>query len=108
MVYFAKTCFTALTSFASRSSHSVNVATRYRSSSSNSWREPQKISTRGTSTLRKKLWSGSCSIVGPATCGSCPTKYGEWWRSLKPIPRSEEHTSELQSRQYLLCRLPHE
>src|SRR5258707_14759295 len=23
----------------------------------------------------------------------------------KPIPRSEEHTSELQSRQYLVCRL---
>src|SRR5438445_987610 len=25
--------------------------------------------------------------------------------SLQPIPRSEEHTSELQSRQYLVCRL---
>src|SRR3712207_7836439 len=25
--------------------------------------------------------------------------------SMRPLPRSEEHTSELQSRQYLVCRL---
>src|SRR3712207_7375486 len=27
------------------------------------------------------------------------------WRRHDPQPRSEEHTSELQSRQYLVCRL---
>src|SRR5947209_9556768 len=27
------------------------------------------------------------------------------WRELSRPPRSEEHTSELQSRQYLVCRL---
>src|SRR5258707_2089431 len=27
------------------------------------------------------------------------------WKLKKSIPRSEEHTSELQSRQYLVCRL---
>src|SRR3712207_7335549 len=31
------------------------------------------------------------------------TRPGEPWRT--PPPRSEEHTSELQSRQYLVCRL---
>src|SRR3712207_8857256 len=28
-----------------------------------------------------------------------------WPRSISPSSRSEEHTSELQSRQYLVCRL---
>src|SRR3712207_7718893 len=27
------------------------------------------------------------------------------WRIVSPLTRSEEHTSELQSRQYLVCRL---
>src|SRR5258707_10838120 len=29
----------------------------------------------------------------------------EWFKSKAPTQRSEEHTSELQSRQYLVCRL---
>src|SRR3712207_7908736 len=29
----------------------------------------------------------------------------EWYDALRIAPRSEEHTSELQSRQYLVCRL---
>src|SRR5258707_7122188 len=39
------------------------------------------------------------------------TEYSERWcsgggsPSWRPVPRSEEHTSELQSRQYLVCRL---
>src|SRR3712207_9228104 len=28
-----------------------------------------------------------------------------WLRRTRPLARSEEHTSELQSRQYLVCRL---
>src|SRR3712207_7809361 len=46
------------------------------------------------------------------TRGGCrPTHRGTLWRALRPAPapqrrlRSEEHTSELQSRQYLVCRL---
>src|SRR3712207_9164922 len=38
---------------------------------------------------------------------SCPTsRFREGWRA-RPwiVSRSEEHTSELQSRQYLVCRL---
>src|SRR3712207_6999516 len=33
--------------------------------------------------------------------------YGQsqYWHSWTTMPRSEEHTSELQSRQYLVCRL---
>src|SRR3712207_8843199 len=29
----------------------------------------------------------------------------QWHRAFLGLPRSEEHTSELQSRQYLVCRL---
>src|SRR3712207_7095682 len=37
----------------------------------------------------------------------CSRKFsiGRHWRSSPPSSRSEEHTSELQSRQYLVCRL---
>src|SRR3712207_7158639 len=49
----------------------------------------------------------------PPPCGSSPTSSG-WvtspstsprWRACGSPIRSEEHTSELQSRQYLVCRL---
>src|SRR3712207_7738525 len=42
----------------------------------------------------------------PAASGPGPARSAAWpaWRS-PPGPRSEEHTSELQSRQYLVCRL---
>src|SRR3712207_8172132 len=43
--------------------------------------------------VRRPARSGTVHVVGPdATAGGAP-------------PRSEEHTSELQSRQYLVCRL---
>src|SRR3712207_6921777 len=49
-------------------------------------------------------WSAACSRYGSlAVC--CP--WDRWlasWQS-SGSPRSEEHTSELQSRQYLVCRL---
>src|SRR3712207_7761939 len=38
------------------------------------------------------------SASSGALCSTSP-------RALRPVPRSEEHTSELQSRQYLVCRL---
>src|SRR3712207_8377211 len=54
--------------------------------------------------------SPTCARAYPA---SGPTSWQSGWRSCKrtvscaapPSPRSEEHTSELQSRQYLVCRL---
>src|SRR3712207_8839502 len=36
---------------------------------------------------------------------SVETRIGDWARRLSAGLRSEEHTSELQSRQYLVCRL---
>src|SRR3712207_9006482 len=50
---------------------------------------------RGVPSSRKRL-GGTGNHVLPGTPASCPA-----WRR----PRSEEHTSELQSRQYLVCRL---
>src|SRR3712207_7754465 len=61
----------------------------------------------GAHTLPDDLWerllagSGSARdpLAVPATgCAGCQPMTGR-------IPRSEEHTSELQSRQYLVCRL---
>src|SRR3712207_8049438 len=42
------------------------------------------------------------SSGGVSTASSTPVKAR---RTQRPPPRSEEHTSELQSRQYLVCRL---
>src|SRR3712207_7755338 len=44
---------------------------------------------------------------GPITSRHDHQCCGQPWRSTSggPSPRSEEHTSELQSRQYLVCRL---
>src|SRR5690606_41675866 len=52
----------------------------------------------------------SCARFGPesaATCaGSQPQSASTWlMRSAVPVSRSEEHTSELQSRENLVCRL---
>src|SRR3712207_6900288 len=60
-----------------------------------------------------KVWSwGPCiSWVGRWACGHCSGSVpsGPWLadgqRSPTTLSRSEEHTSELQSRQYLVCRL---
>src|SRR5947209_15433014 len=37
--------------------------------------------------------------------GCCSRSYTAWARVSSAAARSEEHTSELQSRQYLVCRL---
>src|SRR3712207_9104969 len=44
--------------------------------------------------------SAACSMRPTAATASCGG-----FRSRSASPRSEEHTSELQSRQYLVCRL---
>src|SRR5687767_15628975 len=45
------------------------------------------------------VWSGSCTGLRPVMPGA--------WISMRRVsaPRSEEHTSELQSLAYLVCRL---
>src|SRR3712207_8532859 len=45
-----------------------------------------------------------CGLIGAAYLLGVAGRWIEWW-SLVERPRSEEHTSELQSRQYLVCRL---
>src|SRR3712207_8689246 len=45
--------------------------------------------------------SGSRTRACPSRGYACPT----CWRRFRRALRSEEHTSELQSRQYLVCRL---
>src|SRR3712207_8040578 len=42
-------------------------------------------------------------FIGPSGTGK--TLAAGWLATRLGIPRSEEHTSELQSRQYLVCRL---
>src|SRR3712207_8302072 len=46
-------------------------------------------------------WGGDAVTIFPAQEShlACPAPRGHW------VMRSEEHTSELQSRQYLVCRL---
>src|SRR3712207_8641536 len=56
-------------------------------------------------------WSSPTPSPGGAGAGGCTTSWPEppWSpsrrREVRLGPRSEEHTSELQSRQYLVCRL---
>src|SRR3712207_8408477 len=55
--------------------------------------QPRKLKARTMQSTSWAMRSASCGYV---------------WADLGPLPwplRSEEHTSELQSRQYLVCRL---
>src|SRR3712207_8158471 len=52
-----------------------------------------------------RLWDALTADGGqPVQCGWLKDRYGLFWQ-ICPEQRSEEHTSELQSRQYLVCRL---
>src|SRR3712207_8419003 len=54
----------------------------------------------------KEPFSGDGGSCGADLVGRRPAGRGGRGRDrLGPAPRSEEHTSELQSRQYLVCRL---
>src|SRR5947209_13474891 len=58
--------------------------------------------SRGSSCRSRRFAGGTY----PRTCSNS-TSYlaASWGPTCKRHPRSEEHTSELQSRQYLVCRL---
>src|SRR3712207_7062211 len=46
------------------------------------------------------------ALASAVICATCLIRALRWKTLLRPLaPRSEEHTSELQSRQYLVCRL---
>src|SRR3712207_7544066 len=49
-----------------------------------------------------RRWCGSASSCSSTSARCCSAARG---CSRRPEERSEEHTSELQSRQYLVCRL---
>src|SRR3712207_8351540 len=70
-------------------------------------RRPPRSTLFPYTTLFRSCWKGrtgrvrgcSCTWHGRPTTGSRSSRCGS------PATRSEEHTSELQSRQYLVCRL---
>src|SRR5438445_3485528 len=86
---------------------------------------PAGESSTAFSLLRKTLYKPGCSRVcrvvtryqrwtGKCKRGACETLrngrivirgYATWMMLFRTANRSEEHTSELQSRQYLVCRL---
>src|SRR5258707_2266471 len=47
----------------------------------------------------------STSFCPERAAKNCCCNRGSWRKSISSGARSEEHTSELQSRQYLVCRL---
>src|SRR3712207_7358989 len=52
----------------------------------------------------KRVGNGCVSVAKNSWGFFCDYFY-RWWTSQQAFGRSEEHTSELQSRQYLVCRL---
>src|SRR3712207_8987966 len=73
-------------------------------------RRPPRSTLFPYTTLFRSPWQchGPPSVVpaeaGRSTQQAESSSWRKWPRS-GPSPRSEEHTSELQSRQYLVCRL---
>src|SRR3712207_7449849 len=89
-------------------------------------RQPPRSTLLPYTTLFRSLGGDSCTsgsprdtISGPPRSGGAPGLTGPppppapvraarpviTWSGTSPRPRSEEHTSELHSRQYLVCRL---
>src|SRR3712207_7398889 len=64
---------------------------------------PMQYTRLGTSGLKVSRIALGCMSFGDASRGSNDWALDD--QGGEPIFRSEEHTSELQSRQYLVCRL---
>src|SRR3712207_7123771 len=64
---------------------------------------------RGTRRVQSHSFHGErqakTGLGGEGTEAQRRVQRGIQQRRVHPVPRSEEHTSELQSRQYLVCRL---
>src|SRR3712207_7006109 len=70
-------------------------------------RRPPRSTLFPYTTLFRSDHNGKTSAA-PGKRGRLPSRRNVVpWRGRRwpPVPRSEEHTSELQSRQYLVCRL---
>src|SRR3712207_7400644 len=59
--------------------------------------------SKNTGTHTGHLWTNTGTMLSEVVFTG-ETASG-WQQATLPAPRSEEHTSELQSRQYLVCRL---
>src|SRR3712207_7136428 len=72
-------------------------------------RPPRSTLFPYTTLFRSKRWLRSTTGCARSSCPTCPTARSSSSpgapRRLRLGGRSEEHTSELQSRQYLVCRL---
>src|SRR5215217_482678 len=65
---------------------------------------PERAAIARNDSSWQELAAASSSTSGFASAAS-PRNAGSLLSSSAPSARSEEHTSELQSRQYLVCRL---
>src|SRR3712207_964762 len=72
------------------------------------WRTPGVVVVQGSGGAGGTLTAAECDVIlawdrERGVAYAVPPGAGR--RHLRTHPRSEEHTSELQSRQYLVCRL---
>src|SRR5438445_7130329 len=82
------------------STESLSVAGAFKSPTPSPWLD---IKPKLAGSAKRQVGSQMTCRNSGATTGICPTRSGSW--SVRQLRRSEEHTSELQSRQYLVCRL---
>src|SRR2546422_6326925 len=67
-------------------------------------RSPAAARSRGIQ-RRSPSSNPECSSDTRRAAGGRSQPWGRSWRRSSPVGRSEEHTSELQSRLHLVCRL---
>src|SRR2546427_4980183 len=68
-------------------------------------RRPPRSTLFPYTTLFRSSGSSLTSSLRPPPCTRAPRKRSTCWVSRTRYPRSEEHTSELQSQSNLVCRL---
>src|SRR3712207_8744875 len=72
------------------------------------WQGYQEYAADGIATHTPRMWGFQAAGAAPIVTGTVvehPETIATAIRIGNPASRSEEHTSELQSRQYLVCRL---
>src|SRR3712207_7289891 len=63
------------------------------------------ITKKGENFLDINVFSIKFAPLNETTSNTCRYFWHGFWQRVLALGRSEEHTSELQSRQYLVCRL---